>query len=31
LCAQYHIETLRQYQHRSREQINEARKAGKKI
>lgn len=31
LCAQYKIETLRQYQHRSREQINEARKAGKKI
>jgi beta-ureidopropionase len=31
LCAQYKIETLRQYQHRSREQINEARTAGKKI
>ncbi len=31
LCTQYKIETLRQYQHRSREQINEARKAGKNI
>src|SRR4030095_16634163 len=31
LCAQYKIETLRQYQHRSRAQINEARVAGKKI
>ena len=31
LCSQYKIETLRQYQHRSREQINEARKAGKNI
>lgn len=31
LCARYKIETLREYQHRSREQINEARKAGKKI
>jgi beta-ureidopropionase len=31
LCEQYKIETLRQYQHRSREQINNARTAGKKI
>jgi hypothetical protein len=31
LCEQYKIETLRQYQHRSREQINTARTAGKKI
>jgi hypothetical protein len=31
LCEQYKIETLRQYQHRSREQINAARAAGKKI
>ncbi len=31
LCAQYKIETLRQYQHRSREQINAARTAGKRI
>ena len=31
LCAQYKIETLRQYQHRSREKINEARKAGTAI
>ena len=31
LCAQYKIETLRQYQHRSREQINKARTDGKKI
>ena len=31
LCAQYQIETLRQYQHRSREQINAARASHKKI
>ena len=31
LCTQYKIETLRQYQHRSRQQINEARKEGKRI
>lgn len=31
LCAQYKIETLRQYRHRSREQINEARTDRKKI
>lgn len=31
LCAQYKIETLRQYQQRSREQINAARTAKKKI
>lgn len=31
LCAEYKIETLRQYQHRSREQINEARKARKPV
>jgi hypothetical protein len=31
LCDRYKIETLRQYQHRSREQINAARAAGKKI
>ena len=29
LCKQYQIETLREYRHRSREQINEARKTGK--
>ncbi len=31
LCREYHIETLRDYRHRSREQINDARRAGKKI
>jgi len=31
LCAQYKIETLRQYQHRSRKQINVARTAREKI
>jgi predicted amidohydrolase len=31
LCKQYQIETLRDYRHRSRQQINEARQAGKKI
>lgn len=31
LCSQYQIETLREYRHRSRDQINEARRAGKKI
>jgi len=31
LCAQYQIETLRQYQHRSRQQINAARVARKNI
>ncbi|MGE5610771.1 MAG: carbon-nitrogen hydrolase family protein [Bacillota bacterium] len=31
LCAQYKIETLRQYQHRSREQINAARAARETI
>lgn len=31
LCKQYQIETLREYRHRSREQINAARRAGKKI
>lgn len=31
LCRQYQIETLREYRHRSREQINQARKEGKKI
>ena len=31
LCKEYQIETLRDYRHRSREQINEARKQGKKI
>jgi len=31
LCKQYQIETLRDYRHRSREQINEARKEGRKI
>ncbi|MCY3018222.1 MAG: carbon-nitrogen hydrolase family protein [Planctomycetota bacterium] len=31
LCKQYQIEPLREYRHRSREQINEARKNGKKI
>lgn len=31
LCQQYQIEPLREYRHRSREQINAARRAGKKI
>jgi len=31
LCKQYQIETLRDYRNRSREQINQARKLGKKI
>jgi len=31
LCKKYQIETLREYQHRSRKQINEARKAGRRI
>jgi hypothetical protein len=31
LLKKYGIETLRQYQHRSRTQINEARQQGKKI
>jgi hypothetical protein len=31
LLRQYGIETLREYQHRSRKQINEARKKGEKI
>ena len=31
LLKQYQIESLRDYRHRSREQINEARKSGKKI
>ena len=31
LCAEYGIETLRQYQHRSRRQINEARRNGRRI
>jgi len=31
LCRKYRIETLREYQHRSRKQINEARKAGRRI
>ena len=31
LCKQYKIETLRQYRHRSRRQIDEARKQGKRI
>jgi hypothetical protein len=31
LCQQFQIETLREYRHRSREQINELRKAGKTI
>ena len=31
LCRQYEIETLRQYQQRSRKQINEARKRGDRI
>jgi beta-ureidopropionase len=31
LCKQYQIETLREYRHRSRQQINEARRNGTKI
>ena len=31
LCRLYGIETLREYQHRSRQQINEARAAGRRI
>lgn len=31
LCRQYQIETLREYRHRSREQINDARAKGKTI
>lgn len=31
LCREYGIETLRQYQHRSRKQINEARKEGRRV
>jgi predicted amidohydrolase len=31
LCREYKIETLREYQHRSRDQINEARKQGRRI
>ena len=31
LCGQYKIETLREYQHRSRKQINEARQKGNRI
>ncbi|MGO8747728.1 MAG: carbon-nitrogen hydrolase family protein [Thermoguttaceae bacterium] len=31
LCKQYQIETLREYRHRSREQINDARRKGKKV
>jgi beta-ureidopropionase len=31
LCKQYHIETLREYRHRSREQINQRRKAGQTV
>ena len=31
LCRQYQIETLRDYRHRSRRQIDEARKTGKRI
>jgi hypothetical protein len=31
LCKQYQIETLREYRHRSREQINERRKAGRSV
>jgi hypothetical protein len=31
LCKEYKIETLREYQHRSREQINQARKEGRRI
>ncbi len=31
LCKQYQIETLREYRHRSREQINDARAKGNRI
>ena len=31
LCKQYQIETLREYRQRSRTQINDARKQGKKV
>ena len=31
LCRQYQIETLREYRHRSRQQINETRRTGGKI
>jgi hypothetical protein len=31
LCKQYKIETLREYRHRSRQQINERRKAGQTV
>lgn len=31
LCKQYGIETLREYRHRSRKQINQARKEGRRI
>ena len=31
LCKQYQIETLREYRHRSREQINQRRKKGEKV
>ena len=31
LCRQYQIETLREYRHRSREQINQRRKKGEKV
>jgi beta-ureidopropionase len=31
LCREYQIETLRQYRHRSRQQIDEARRQGRKI
>ena len=31
LCKQYQIETLREYRHRSREQINDVRHTGKKV
>jgi hypothetical protein len=31
LLKEYEIETLREYQHRSRKQINEARKKSKRI
>ena len=31
LCREYEIETLREYRHRSRRQINEAREKGRRI
>ena len=31
LCKQYEIETLREYRHRSRHEINDTRRAGKKV